>query len=283
MFRKDPNSRNHWTPENVSLCAARQKRILANILPSLKPNGKLIYSTCTYASQENQQVIEWLLKEFPQLAPAPLSFPSEYGLTNIPINQKPNIAFQCYPHLVKGEGFFFASLKKISSNETLAYNTSINKRKKKNKHKKQPKTSNIKSIKQIAEQYTSLPPQLSLEQYEDKLFLIPPHIPQLVKAKIRIIKKGIYLGKLHRKAFAPSHELAVSNTIRKDLPSVQLPYNQAIEYLQRKDITPTSPPPIKKGWILIQYKNVNLGWAKVVNNKLKNQYPTNWRIRTQLP
>ena len=104
LFRKNPQAVNEWSEDSVRLCTARQKRILANAAPLLKPNGILIYSTCTFNSEENEGNARWVSKTF-NLTEMHPDIPSEWNLARRPFG------YQCYPHRTNSEGFYFCCLR----------------------------------------------------------------------------------------------------------------------------------------------------------------------------
>ena len=105
LFRKDERAIGEWSPENVQNCAARQKRILTNAVKLLKPNGVLLYSTCTYNDFENSNNIDWLLQNF-DYQEVKLALKPEWGIT------EKKHGYQFYPHKTRGEGFYCCVLKK---------------------------------------------------------------------------------------------------------------------------------------------------------------------------
>ena len=116
LFRRDPEAIKEWSEENVSLCSARQQRILADAWPALKKDGILIYSTCSYSKEENEDIIDWIMQEFDVD-----SLPLVYNDSRISDNQivaevisdkHKGYGYQFYPDQVRGEGFFIACLKK---------------------------------------------------------------------------------------------------------------------------------------------------------------------------
>ena len=115
MFRKDPGAIEEWSLENVEICWQRQRRIIADIWPCLKPGGILIYSTCTYNTKENEENISWIMEEL-GAEPLSVNVPDEWGITgNLSDSDFPVYRFM--PHKTKGEGFFLAVLRKGGEGE----------------------------------------------------------------------------------------------------------------------------------------------------------------------
>jgi len=111
LFRKDPEAMQEWSTDNVQLCSARQKRILAAAAPLLDERGILIYSTCTYNEQENTENIDWLTRQ--GFISIPLNLPADWQIVEKEIGNA--VGYQCYPHRVKGEGFFISVFRKTDA------------------------------------------------------------------------------------------------------------------------------------------------------------------------
>jgi len=110
MFRKSSDARNEWTPNNVNLCASRGRRILADAWDTLKEDGILIYSTCTFNAQEDEENVRWMTEEF-NCEPVHIDTDPSWGIVRGEVNGIETFHF--YPHLVRGEGFFAAVLRKV--------------------------------------------------------------------------------------------------------------------------------------------------------------------------
>jgi 16S rRNA C967 or C1407 C5-methylase (RsmB/RsmF family)/NOL1/NOP2/fmu family ribosome biogenesis protein len=280
MFRKDLDSRKEWSPENVQMCSVRQKRILADILPSLAPDGDLIYSTCTFSEAENEEIIQHILANYPEMEIIKMDFPAEWGITST------DFGYRCYPHKVRGEGFFFCKLhRKVAENadrwereEEVSWGKKRQKDKKPQKDKKGNFTtvsiSDLSKFLDIALTETDI-----LVAGEENVFYFSEALREgMADLKdLHWVKKGILLGKIHGKDFVPSHELAVSTIVKSDFNAVELDLETALSYLQKNDLPNNEN--LANGWLLARYKGVNLGWLKVAGNRLKNHFPIHWRIR----
>ncbi|WNJ19653.1 RsmB/NOP family class I SAM-dependent RNA methyltransferase [Pontibacter sp. G13] len=285
MFRKDPASRGEWSPQHVEVCSARQRRILANILPCLRPGGTLVYSTCTWAPEEDQEIVDWVLDEFRnELELDPVEVPNDWGPEPIEVGGVQGAGWLNYPHRVQGEGLFFARFRKQGVFDTDA-RTSSKARKKKKKQKSQSSQSSGESadpkvLKAFETQYLKPDHGLSMEALDKYLFARPALARDLKRLGLKVIKQGVLLGEIHRKEIAPSHELALSTFISTDVPAVELDLRQAQQYLQKQEIAIDAP--VSKGWFLVRYEGINLGWMKVAGRRLNNYFPSNWRIRKRL-
>ncbi len=271
LFRKDPKAVGEWSEKNVQLCSARQRRILQDAAPLVKPGGFLIYSTCTYNNLENINNAEWLAEsvDFRSIKLYP---PSDWGL--IERTAGAIYGYQFYPHLVKGEGFFVAAFQKDPESPF---------KPPKEKRKSGPERRFTPLPKKLSGQLTewiASPEDFSFwVTPKEKVVAIPNDIDKevmLIEGALRKIKLGIDIGTFKRTQFIPAHELALSTIIRSDLPSIELNREQAIQYLRKEDF---KTPNLPKGWLLATYQGLNLGWIKELGHRFNNYYPKEWRIR----
>lgn len=273
LFRKEPLAMQEWSTENVALCAARQKRILAEAAELVHPNGYLIYSTCTYSPAENEDNVHWLLNQHDMqfiAIPPPKSWQ---------ISTKQN-GYQFYPHCTQGEGLFITCVKK--KKPTLIPTPFIIKKPKK-KDKKGGKNGfswlSKKQIQSISP-WIAQPERFAFVFIQDRIHaILLAHIEALplFQRFLYLKKYGVHIGSFKGKQFVPSHELAVSTIIHADLPHLNVTKEQALAYLRKQDLSVSLPP--TRGWHLIRYKGHNLGWVKVLPNRINNYYPKQWRIR----
>lgn len=225
LWRKEPEAIDEWSEEAVGLCAGRQKRILADIWPCLQPGGWLMYATCSFSPEENEEVTDFVLQELPDAAACPISFPPEWGITQVfsPKNNGSGYRFQ--PHLLKGEGFYLSCFHKKSISETDAiastkysreqFPHSSNKGKfsstaTPSSKKKSNSSSGFNDKKNeaviLSELLNSLfvpmhqgnPERLAFMQYEDLYWAVPEEWKNTMedfKQKMQIKKAGILIGK----------------------------------------------------------------------------------------
>src|SRR5688572_13773005 len=116
LFRKDPDAMQEWSLANVDLCCKRQRRILADIWPALKTKGVLVYSTCTFNEQENEENLQWLQKQN-DVEGVSLTIDKDWGIETVQVGKLKG--YRCYPHKVKGEGFFLSAIRKNEPQEEL--------------------------------------------------------------------------------------------------------------------------------------------------------------------
>lgn len=269
MFRKDPAAMNEWSEGNVNLCHQRQERILADIYPTFKEDGYLIYSTCSYSHQENEDILDWLCTEF-GLESIRIPINNDWGIVETESPVKKAWGYRFYPGKVKGEGLFAACLrKKESSGGVSNY--------KNNGQQKLP----AKEMDLIKRYINNADDFYFFKVNEDWLAINREHKESLniLHRHLYIKKSGVRIGKLAGNDLIPDHELALSLAINKEMVlSTALTKEQAIRYLRRDniDITVTG-----KGWSLMTYQGLALGWAKLLPNRINNYYPKEIRIMSQ--
>lgn len=259
MFRKDPSSILEWSVNNVKLCAERQKRIIADVWLALKPGGILIYSTCTYNKEENEDNLEWICNEL-----------------NAIILEEPK---RFMPHKTKGEGFFIAALKKDIDSKEYSLRSSNNKFK-----KSQKKNNSIRTTKEITE-WIKYPSNFKIISHNNHFFAIKNEFYddyEYLSGKLKVVTGGICLGEEKGKDIIPSHSLAMSTYLNRDsFPSWDLSKENALRYL-RKEALFEIPLDLPKGYILVTFEGYSLGFIKNIGNRANNLYPHEWRIRMNI-
>ncbi|OOQ60583.1 hypothetical protein BC343_25125 [Mucilaginibacter pedocola] len=270
MFRKDPAAMNEWSEANVNLCHQRQERILADVYPAIAEDGYLIYSTCSYSHQENEDILDWLCAEF-DMESVRIPIYKEWGIVETESPQQKAWGYRFYPGQVLGEGLFAACLRKRENSGGSNY--------KSNAQQKLP----MKEIEQI-KTYLNSPEDFYLFKVaEDWLAINREHKESLnaLHRHLYIKKSGVRIGKLAGRDLIPDHELAQSLIINKDeFLTTPLNKDQAIQYLRRDNIDITIAD---KGWSLMEYEGLALGWAKLLPNRINNYYPKEIRILANAP
>ena len=270
MFRKDKASRDEWSTANVELCASRQRRILHDCMDALKPGGLLIYSTCTYNAEENEENIHYLTEACGAVA-LPVDTDPAWHIT--PALKYDHPVYHFFPHKTKGEGFFLAVLRKPEGiTETIRTKA---KGKKEKNVMQQP----------IPEQAARLiQPGLpgTFVWRNNKLLFLPESLQAvypLLQEKMNLLTAGIEIGELKGKDLIPSQALALSTALNRDaFPSVELSWEEAIRYLRKEAVQ--LPPDTARGFVLLTYQEFPLGFVKHLGNRSNNLYPQEWRIRS---
>jgi 16S rRNA C967 or C1407 C5-methylase (RsmB/RsmF family)/NOL1/NOP2/fmu family ribosome biogenesis protein len=263
LFRKDPDAINEWSEDNVQLCSQRQQRILADVLPALKENGILIYSTCSYSVAEDEAIADWLVTEMNMVNKA-FDVDASWNIIETCSPAASANGYRFYPDRVRGEGFFIAAFQKKESTGELRL-----------KEHKLTQLSKLET--QQLESFIRLPEAFTVFKQSEFIRAIKKEwLRDLqILAKCLYIKKaGIEIGAIKGKDVIPAHELALSR-LSEAFPSIPLTKEQSLQYLRRKELVLEDAP---KGWNLVSYGGLPLGWVKVLPNRVNNYYPAEWRI-----
>lgn len=269
MFRKEPASRNEWNAQSPQMCAARQQDILADIWGALKPEGLLIYSTCTMNTLENEAIVSYLVEELGGSAVT-------LGELSNGVWLSPFTDYPCYrmmPHRVEGEGLFMAVVRKDVSTQN-----------QKHRNRPQDKSKELDKRKIPQEVYSYLVPDTSFvwELRGEELSAFPSHIIPTLRAlqslKIPILTAGVPIGTIKGKSLIPHTALALSTVLDPNaFERIELEDHQVIPYLSREVIQIDAT--ISTGIKIVQHKGLALGFVKHLGNRCNNLYPQEWRIR----
>ncbi len=249
MFRKEAAAVTDWSQETVEMCARRQQGILLEAAKMLRPGGRLVYSTCTFAPEENEEMIAWFLKEHPDFVPESVQAPwfTSAG---------PGM-FRLWPHKLLGEGHFAAILRKKGGD--YAWEAP------RPREEKLPKEW-LDFAKDLG---IRLPPG-RLYTLGSTLLWLPEPAPE--KLRCNFLRAGLELGQVKKGRFEPAHALALwlktaGNTI--NLPSD----SEEIKKYLHGDVIPCD----RKGWCLVTVDGYSIGWGKGDGTQLKNHYPKGLR------
>jgi len=265
MFRKDEGAIREWSDYNVTVCAARQREILSSVWDTLKTDGILVYSTCTFNREENEENVQWICNELG----ADLLRIDLYGNSDITVT---DYGYRFYPHKTKGEGFFLTVLRKNVFIRSSQKNKKDDKKNIKFVTKSYAPTFLLKDV----ERWVILPEDNLTKAYDkDRL-----NDYMLIKKQLKIMHSGILLGETKGNDFIPSVNIALSKTrSRENIETVDVDYRTAISFLRKEAIT---LPDSKKGYVLISFEGQALGWVKNLGNRTNNLYPQEWRIRMKI-
>ena len=273
MFRKDPQAVQEWSLSNVEVCWQRQRHILRDVWDALKPGGLLIYSTCTYNRKENEDNINWVVEELGADV-LPVSIPNDWGIQgNLSGRDFP--VYRFLPHCVCGEGLFMAVLRKHGENKEVVNRSRNNVQSKKIKSKLIPNMDVLHSWLSDADKYVW---QVKGQRVTAFPFIHNDKYDQLCK-HLNICYAGITVAECKGKDYMPAHALAMSvESNIKLFHSVELSYEQAVSYLRKESIILGQD--IDRGYVLVTFRNLPLGFVKNIGNRANNLYPQDWRIRS---
>ncbi len=261
LFRKDDAAIKEWSEQAVSFCSQRQRRIVENAAISLVEGGILVYSTCSFSKEENEDNLDFLVEQgFESLQ---VETDPSWGVVESISSKHHAYGYRFYPDKLKGEGFFCALLRKsvpdaggVLSNLRLPISLSST----------------------LFSSWLDLKGDWYFFEKEEDVYGCEAENAQdlfILRAQLRVRKSGLRLGRLIRGELIPDHELALSDALSQELPSMGLEKLDAIRFLRRDDLTAQAGG---KGWHIVKYEGVSLGWAKLIQGKVKNNYPMSWRI-----
>ena len=256
MFRKYPESIQEWSMENVQHCAQRQKEILRSAVSCLRPGGRLIYSTCTYAPEEDEEQLQYLLHE---LCLQPDTVPAIVQDQAMPCAPS---AFRCYPHLFPGEGQFMAYLKKPG--DTLAAAVS------------QRKPPLAKCSKQEAAAFTELyglpADAFPLYSLRGRIIVLPFALPRLSKKGLSCLGVTAAEWDEKKKRYQPHHQFFSAYGMELPQTLDLAPDDPALwQYLCGAELP--APDGFSKGYAAICCMGAALGGVRVAGGRMKNDYP----------
>ena len=248
MFRKEEAAVTDWSPETVEMCARRQAEILDSGAQLVRPGGRLVYSTCTFAPQENEEAVAAFLERHPDFEAEDV-----YASWFTPVGQG---QFRMWPHKLLGEGHFGAVLRRKGDQEPEAANAA---------GEKLPKV-----WLDFAKELGITLPEGKAVSFGASLYWTAQDTPALTGLKV--LRPGLELGEVKKDRFEPAHGLALW---LKEANCTQ-DYNAASKEIDAYlcgNVTPTT----KKGWCLVTVDGYSIGWGKGDGKQLKNHYPKGLR------
>ncbi len=274
LFRKNPEVIKDWSLENVALFAQKQKRIISDAWACLKEGGILIYSTSSYSPAENEEVMDWIKKKYGATAPRSVGRPAPdggafshkffAGLKAPPSGAGGAVRF--YPN-IQGEGFFISALKKTNSEKETYVRSG-----------RPIKNNSRRTQREVFRPWIKDVDNYNWYDVKDEFFLIHSeheYLVNVLQSYLHIRKAGVKMGKIAGKDLIPDHQLALSLYLSDNINRVELTEEEAMKYLRREDFTLNEAP---KGWSLMTYKNLGLGWAKILPNRINNYFPKELRV-----
>lgn len=262
MFRKDEEAVAQWSPGLVSECAERQREILGNVWPALRPGGHLIYSTCTFNRHENEEIVDWMVDELGAES-VDMKLPDTWGIAG-GINSD-HYCYRFLPHRLKGEGLFVAVVRKPGDGFRRL------------KPAKLPKPDSIPAP---LANWISAGHEHIIEKSGDKVIAYHrSHADAIavLRQRLDMVSCGVTIAEAKGRDFAPTQSLAMSLALdREAFRNVDIDAGMALTYLRRESVV--LPEGVDKGHVLLTFGGHPLGFVKNLGNRSNNLYPAAWRI-----
>jgi len=269
MFRKDPDAMQYWSLDYVQECADRQREIMTEAIKMVKPGGQLIYSTCTFAPEEDEQMMAWVLKTFPDFHLAPIT--KVGGVSDARpdwADGNPELAnaARLFPQRMAGEGHFVAKLVRDEGPATSPRGAA---------NLGQRLTSDQQGLwRDFAKQVLGQQPFSDLVTVKDQLFAVPAGLPDL--KRLHVFRPGLHLGTFKKNRFEPAYALALASADWDVQRSLAITDDQWRAWVHGETFTLDEAP--TKGWYRLTAADQPVGFGKVVGQTVKNFFPKGLRF-----
>lgn len=279
MFRKNPEALKEWSPEKVKGCAKRQADILDQAAFMLREGGRMVYSTCTFSPEENENTIDDFLRRHSEFEREAFRLPQTFGERGSPDPKEELRAageLRLWPHKVRGEGHFLACLhKKSRARESGIFvgeemGGRLAERISSESEKGIPKRE-YRCFEEFGRQYLRTSFEGVYVKFADQLYLLPQKAPAL--KGLKVLRPGLHLGTIRKERFEPAHSLALCLRPQEAVYRYELSFEEAAKYLRGE----TFPARGEKGWYLLTVGGYSLGWGKLSGEIMKNHYPKGLR------
>ena len=275
MFRKDERAKEEWSPANVEMCVERQREILESAWEVLTPGGVLIYSTCTFNTHENEEQVQWLIDEM-GAEYLPIKIGEDWMITET------ERGYRFLPHKTRGEGLFLAVVRKprqITDYRLQIIDDRVQSKSEKRGKNKKSIVNNQRSMVDVRVA-DLLEGDFVVIECEGKYHAVQNLRVDLVtecRKTLNVLAFGVQIFEQKGKDLIPQASLAMSQAYKRGAyPEVELSYEEAISFLRKEAIVLADAP---RGFVLVTYKGLPLGWVKNIGNRCNNLYPEFWRIR----
>ena len=265
MFRKDSFAVEQWSISNVELCAKRQREIVADVWSSLRPGGIMVYSTCTFNREENEDCVEWIAREL-GAEPLCIEIKEEWNITGS-LTTEGLPVYRFIPGYTSGEGLFLAVLRKDGDSPSA--------------QPRQPRWQPVAAkVKEVVGTWIACPQRFDYMMQGDTVVAMPKEHTAFMLAllqKLRVLHCALPLAEVKNNKLLPLHQLAMSCELDSSaFSTVELEREQALAYLHREALAFADEP---KGHLLLTYRGTPVGFVKNIGNRANNLYPAEWRIR----
>jgi NOL1/NOP2/fmu family ribosome biogenesis protein len=271
LWRRQPEAVLEWSPQAVEACAARQHGLLQTASQLVKLGGLLLYSTCTFAPEENLGVVKQLLQAQPtHWAALPVPIDPAWGAKPVPTHSGV-LGYQCWPHRVRGEGFFWVALQQQANHApTLPIPP--------------PKLPKTEAIPRDWAERIILPPHWRCHWHHDRLLAGSPQVfhwqAVLQQLRIRLLNSGTCVAERTHTQVQLAQEAVWCPVVELALPTTELDLPTAQRCLKGEALPASTSA---KGWALATHKGLRLSLLKGVGNRWNNLYPKPYRLRMDLP
>ena len=279
MFRKDRKMVKAWEEHGPEFFVKIQRSIITQAAQMLKPGGMLLYSTCTFSPEENEQTIEFLLQEYPQFKICDIKgyegFSDGILKASLSGNEQLKKTIRIFPHKMEGEGHFIALLKK-EEEEAVSENLKEKEKYNRNKNEKEKRLPDelTEFLKNVKRKFDSS----RIDMRGENVYYMPEGLPKL--NGVRFLRSGLLLGELKKRRFEPSQALAM-NLKKEEYENVldfSVDDERIIKYLKGETLEVEDLVSSKeKGWYLVCVDGYPLGFGKLSGQMLKNKYLPGWR------
>ena len=261
MFRKEPETIKEWSMENVMMCQTRQREILRSAWKTLKEGGVMVYSTCTYNAMEDEENVEWIVRELGG-AVEDVDIREEWGIVKARSG-----GYHFFPHKVKGEGLFMVVLRKgvRSGDKGLKPIDGGRKTRDKGFNAEWLRNGDEYVVTELNGEYWAVRKRFG------------EIVEKVMTAGLNVRACGVEYGMIKGKEIVPAPGLALSLALDESkFQTLELDHDTAIKYLKCEAI---GAGETERGMVLVKNNGYALGWAKNVGNRCNNMYPQYWRIR----
>ncbi len=267
MFRKDEEALRQWSEDNVALCEARQRRILADVWPALAKDGVMVYSTCTFNKKENDGNVRWMAEEL-----GAEFLMHEDAVPGMPGVLKTELGYSLVPGHVEGEGQYCSAVRKTSEVEFRQMRAKGQKPSRPGKEASVPsgvdrllRTGCV--IRMKGETVTAVPKNIASDV-------------AMVEQALHVAAAGCAVGTVKGKNLVPDADLALSLMLAEDaFPSVEVDRQTALAYLHRDNVVFPGAP---LGYLLVRFQGLSLGFVKNIGNRCNSLHPQSRRIRMDI-
>jgi 16S rRNA C967 or C1407 C5-methylase (RsmB/RsmF family)/NOL1/NOP2/fmu family ribosome biogenesis protein len=266
LFRKQHDAVDEWSLDNVNLCSQRQKRILADIIPTLKPGGTLLYSTCSYSKSENEDIADWLISDY-ELNSVQIPLEESWGIVETQSEKQKAFGYRFYPGKTRSEGFFCAVFKKPGVQEERG-------------HSRKSKQENFVMLKpkekEVFKNWIGNIDEHEVIKFKEDYLLANAAAINFVNRypHLYLKKVGSNMGSVIKNELIPHHDLAWSIYKAEGIQGIECTQEEALKFLKKELQTIEGD----KGWSLMRYKGFGIGWIKNLGNRINNYLPNEFRI-----